>query len=183
MGDRRWALGEGRRAKGRKGENAGPVWFQARLGGRAAPGSGGARLRLALERGADHGLWRAWERSPEDFETLLGIPGVGAKTLRALSLVSELVYGTTASTRDPARFSFAHGGKDAHPFPVDRETYDRTIDVLAAAVKRARVDDSEKVAALKRLSAFGAPALPQIRKSSETFQPGASSRATRVSQE
>lgn len=99
-------------------------------------------------------LLRTWERAPENFETLLGIPGVGAKTLRALSLVSELVYGTTASTRDPARFSFAHGGKDGHPFPVDRETYDRTIDVLASAVKRAKVEDSEKVSALKRLSVF-----------------------------
>jgi hypothetical protein len=99
-------------------------------------------------------LLRTYERSPENFETLLGIPGVGAKTLRALSLVSELVYGTTASTRDPARFSFAHGGKDGHPFPVDRETYDRTIDVLASAVKRAKVDDSEKVRALRRLATF-----------------------------
>jgi len=100
-------------------------------------------------------LLKTWERAPRDFETLLGVPGVGAKTLRALSLVSELVYGTTASTRDPARFSFAHGGKDGHPFPVNRETYDRTIDALSSAVKRARVDDSEKVAAFKRLAAFG----------------------------
>jgi uncharacterized protein len=99
-------------------------------------------------------LVRTWERAPKDFETLLGIEGVGAKTLRALALVSELVYGTTASTRDPARFSFAHGGKDGHPFPVDRETYDRTIDVLGTAVRKAKVADSEKVAALKRLADF-----------------------------
>src|SRR4051812_18881396 len=99
-------------------------------------------------------LLRTWERAPENFESLLGIPGVGAKTVRALALVSELVYGTTASTRDPARFSFAHGGKDGHPFPVDRETYDRTIDVLSSAVQRAKVDRSERVDALKRLAAF-----------------------------
>jgi hypothetical protein len=99
-------------------------------------------------------LVRTWEEAPEDFEKLLGIPGVGAKTVRALALVSELVYGTTASTRDPARFSYAHGGKDGHPFPVDRETYDRTIGVLSSAVQRAKVDRSEKVDALKRLAAF-----------------------------
>ena len=101
-------------------------------------------------------LLRTWEQAPENFETLLGIPGVGAKTVRALALVSELVYGTPASTRDPARFSFAHGGKDGHPFPVDRDTYDRTIDVLSSAVQRAKVDRSEKVDALKRLAAFRA---------------------------
>ena len=99
-------------------------------------------------------LLRTYERAPEDFEALLGVEGVGAKTLRALALVSELVYGTTASAKDPARFSFAHGGKDGHPFPVDRETYDRTIDVLASAVRRAKVADSEKVGALKRLARF-----------------------------
>ncbi len=99
-------------------------------------------------------LLRTWERAPKDFESLLGIEGVGAKTLRALALVSELVYGTTTSTKDPARFSFAHGGKDGHPFPVDRQTYDRTIDVLSSAVSRAKVERSEKVAALRRLAAF-----------------------------
>ena len=102
-------------------------------------------------------LLRTWERAPESFEALLGIPGVGAKTVRALSLVSELVYGTTASTRDPARFSFAHGGKDGHPFPVDRETYDRSIEFLSEAVRRAKVENSEKVSALKRLAAFPRP--------------------------
>jgi hypothetical protein len=99
-------------------------------------------------------LLRTYERAPEDFEALLGVPGVGAKTLRALALASELIYGTRASTRDPARFSFAHGGKDGHPFPVDRETYAKTIEVLGAAVRRARVGHSEKVQALKRLAAF-----------------------------
>jgi uncharacterized protein len=100
-------------------------------------------------------LLKTYERAPEDFETLLGMPGVGAKTLRALALASELVYGTRASTRDPARFAFAHGGKDGHPFPVDRQTYDQTIEVLGAAVRRAKVGEPEKVQALKRLAAFG----------------------------
>jgi len=99
-------------------------------------------------------LLETYERAPGDFETLLGLPGVGAKTLRALALTAELVYGTPASTRDPARFSFAHGGKDRTPFPVDRETYDRTIDLLRRAVDRSRVDRSDKVKALRRLARF-----------------------------
>ena len=100
-------------------------------------------------------LLKTYERSPEDFETLLGMEGVGARTLRALALVSEIVYGTPASTRDPARFSFAHGGKDGTPFPVDRDTYDKTIATLQAAVNRAGISRSERVAALKRLVKFG----------------------------
>jgi uncharacterized protein len=71
-------------------------------------------------------LLKTYERAPEDFETLLGIEGVGPKTLRALALASELVHGTPATMCDPARFSFAHGGKDGTPFPVDRLTYDKT---------------------------------------------------------
>jgi hypothetical protein len=99
-------------------------------------------------------LLTTYERAPENFEALLGIPGIGPKALRALTLVSELIYGTKASTRDPARFSFAHGGKDRTPYPVDRATYDKTIDVLRGAVTRAQVNRTEKVAALKRLATF-----------------------------
>ncbi len=77
--------------------------------------------------------------------------GVGGKTLRALSLVAELVYGVPTSLRDPAMYSFAHGGKDGHPFPVDRETYDKTIEVLGEALRRARVGEQEKLAAIRRL--------------------------------
>jgi uncharacterized protein len=99
-------------------------------------------------------LLKTYERAPEDFETLLGIEGVGPKTLRALALASELIYGTQASTRDPARFAFAHGGKDGIPFPVDRPTYDKTIEILGRAVDRANIDRSERVRALKRLAVF-----------------------------
>jgi hypothetical protein len=97
-------------------------------------------------------LLRTYEAAPRDFEALLGIEGVGAKTLRALALTSELVYGTPASHRDPARYSFAHGGKDGTPFPVDRAAYDRTIEVMGKALNAARVDRSEKVAAFRRLA-------------------------------
>jgi hypothetical protein len=100
-------------------------------------------------------LLKTYERAPADFETLLGMEGVGGRTLRALALVSEIIYGTPASTRDPARFSFAHGGKDGFPYPVDTETYDKTVDVLRAAVTRAGIDRSERVEALKRLVRFG----------------------------
>ena len=96
---------------------------------------------------------RTYDQPPAGFEQLLGMAGVGAKSIRALALVSELVYGAKASVRDPARFSFAHGGKDGHPYPVDRETYDRTIEALRAAVERARLGQREKLDALRRLAA------------------------------
>lgn len=105
-----------------------------------------ARLRKILE--------FTRERAPKDFETLLGLPGVGPKTIRALALASELIYGEPASFRDPARFSFAHGGKDGHPFPVDRHTYDKTIAILGDTVNKARMAWTEKRDALKRLAAL-----------------------------
>jgi hypothetical protein len=97
-------------------------------------------------------LFLIYERQPKVFEELLSLQGVGPKTLRALSLISELVYGVPASFRDPARYSFAHGGKDGHPFPVDRQTYDKSIELLAQAVHKARIDYTEKREALSRLS-------------------------------
>jgi uncharacterized protein len=99
-------------------------------------------------------LLTTYDRAPQNFETLLGMEGVGARTLRALALVSEVIWGTPASTRDPARFAFAHGGKDGTPFPVDRETYDKTIDLLHRAMAHATVDRSERLDALKRLGSF-----------------------------
>jgi len=103
------------------------------------------------------------ERQPADFETLLGLPGVGAKTVRSLSLLAELIYGEPAhrgdlthrwAPADPATFSYAHGGKDGHPFPVDRQAYDESITLLESAVRRARVDPAGKDQALFRLSAW-----------------------------
>ncbi len=96
-------------------------------------------------------LLSTYERQPRDFAQLLGLQGVGAKTLRALSLVSELVHGVAPSYRDPARYSFAHGGKDGIPYPVDRETYDQSIELLARAINRARLGLSEKKDTLSRL--------------------------------
>ena len=99
-------------------------------------------------------LLRTYECAPADFESLLAIEGVGAKTLRALALTSELIYGTSASHRDPARYSFAHGGKDGTPYPVDRATYDKTIEVMHHALNGAKIDRSEKVKAFRRLAEF-----------------------------
>src|SRR5512144_394193 len=99
-----------------------------------------------------HGnLAAAAERGPQDFSELLLVPGVGARTIRALAQVAEVVHGAPCRFSDPARFSVAHGGKDRHPYPVPLKVYDRTIDVLKTAVKKAKLGQSEKLAAIKRL--------------------------------
>ncbi|UCE79968.1 MAG: DUF763 domain-containing protein [Nitrospiraceae bacterium] len=99
-------------------------------------------------------LVNTYERKPHNFERLLGMKGVGPKTLRALSLVSEIVYGKPPSFRDPARFSFAHGGKDGTPFPVDRKTYDETTRVMEKAIQSARIGRQEKIKAVRMLAKF-----------------------------
>ncbi len=96
-------------------------------------------------------LLSTYERQPEDFETLLGLPGVGARTIRALSLISELVYDVAPSYRDPARYSFAHGGKDGIPYPVDKRTYDQSIEILARAIQKAKLGLNDKKEAARRL--------------------------------
>ena len=97
-------------------------------------------------------LLSTYERQPQGFEQLLGLKGVGAKTIRALSLISELVHGVAPSYRDPARYSFAHGGKDGIPYPVDRETYDQSIELLRKAINRTKLGLREKNEAVARLS-------------------------------
>ncbi len=118
----------------------------------------------------------AHEQHPQDFETLLGLPGVGPATIRSLSLLSEIIFQAPPSHRDPtqrrsvaleggveksdhgadprrwADYSHAHGGKDGTPFPVDRATYDRNISVLTDAVRKARLWENDKFEALRRLS-------------------------------
>jgi len=97
-------------------------------------------------------LLSTYERQPKGFEQLLELSGVGARTIRALSLISELVYGVAPSYRDPARYSFAHGGKDGIPYPVDRKTYDQSITLLSRAISKARLGLGEKNEALHRLN-------------------------------
>jgi len=94
----------------------------------------------------------AYDRQPQDFEQLLGLQGVGPKTIRALSLISELIHGVTPSYRDPARYSFAHGGKDGIPYPVDRKIYDQSIELLSKAIRKTELGLKEKNEALNRLN-------------------------------
>lgn len=109
-------------------------------------------------------LLHAYEAQPRDFTELLAVPGVGAKGLRALSLVAELAYGEPASVRDPVSYSFAHGGKDRTPFPVDHATYDSTIASLHQALGEARVGRNDKLAAFRRLAGLqNSPAPPAVR--------------------
>src|SRR3989344_6981818 len=96
-------------------------------------------------------LQRVTYQKPESYEQLLSMQGVGPKTMRALSLVSEIIYGAKPSYEDPARYSFAHGGKDATPYPVDQETYDKTIAVLESAVRKIKISPVEKDKALRRI--------------------------------
>jgi hypothetical protein len=103
------------------------------------------RLQAALAAAADRG--------PADFQDLLTVPGVGARTVFSLALVAEVLHGAPCRFTDPARFSFAHGGKDRHPFPVPTRVYDETIRVLKTAVTRARLGHTEELGAMRRLDA------------------------------
>jgi hypothetical protein len=96
-------------------------------------------------------LAAAANRAPADFADLLLVPGVGARTVRALAMVAEVVHGAPYRFTDPARFSLAHGGKDRHPFPVPLSVYDETISVMKAAVQKAKLGREDRLAALKRL--------------------------------
>jgi hypothetical protein len=97
-------------------------------------------------------LWLTQEKQPADFEELLLLEGMGPRTLQSMALVSEVIYGTASRFSDPARFSFAHGGKDGHPFPVPVKIYDETIAVLSKAVQQAKVGQSDKLHAIQQLS-------------------------------
>ena len=96
-------------------------------------------------------LTAAANRGPADFAELLLVPGVGARTVRALAMVAEVIHGAPYRFTDPARFSFAHGGKDRHPFPVPLRVYDETIGVMKAAVQKARLGQDDRLAAIRRL--------------------------------
>lgn len=109
-------------------------------------------------------LWLTQEKQPADFEELLLLEGLGPRTLQSLALVSEVIYGTPSRFTDPARFSFAHGGKDGHPFPVPLKVYDETIQVLGKAIQKARLDQSDKQHAILKLGEL-------TRKAEKNFVP------------
>ena len=109
-------------------------------------------------------LTTAYESEITDFETMLLLKGMGPRTLQSLVLVSEVIHGTPSRFTDPARFSFAHGGKDGHPFPVPMKVYDEVIDFMDNRLLKAKIDRSEKQKAFKRLHTMA-------KLAEESFQP------------
>ncbi len=99
-------------------------------------------------------LQKAYELQPENYEELVSLRGMGPKKIRALSLISDLVYGTEPSWKDPVKYSFTHGGKDGFPYPVNREVYDSSIETLKEAVEQAKLDSKDRLYAIKRLHEY-----------------------------
>jgi len=97
-------------------------------------------------------LWLTHDKQPADFEELLLLQGMGPRTLQSMALVSEVIYGTPSRFSDPARFSFANGGKDGHPFPVPVNVYDETLKVLSNAISKAKIGETDKLHAIQKLS-------------------------------
>ena len=96
-------------------------------------------------------LWLAQEQEAQGFDDLLLLKGMGPRTLQSLTLVSEVLHGTPSRFSDPARFAFAHGGKDATPFPVPTKVYDETIHAMRTAVDQAKIGHTDKMSAIKKL--------------------------------
>ena len=99
-------------------------------------------------------LQKAYEIQPRTYEGLIAIKGVGPKTIRSLALISELVYGAKASWKDPVKYSFAHGGKDGIPHPINRKLMDDNTKLLQDAIRNAKLGNKDKLCAIKRLSNF-----------------------------
>jgi hypothetical protein len=97
---------------------------------------------------------RAYDFQPENYEQLLGMSGVGPATVRGLALIAELVYGAQPSWKDPVKYSFCVGGKDGVPYPVNKRSYDKIIETLGNAITQAKVNDKERINAIKRLRKF-----------------------------
>ncbi len=99
-------------------------------------------------------LEKAYEIQPQSYEELVSIKGIGPKTVRSLALISSLIYGDKVSWEDPVKYSFAHGGKDGIPYPVDKQLMDSSTETLKNAIRQAKLNDNEKINALKRLGNF-----------------------------
>ena len=128
-----------------------PLQLQLDLPHLVLPGHHDVRPSDVILRRLHGALAAASDRGPADFADLLLIPRVGARTVRALAMVAEVVHGAPCRFADPARFSLAHGGKDRHPYPVPTKVYDKTIDVLKAAVAQAKLGNDDRLDALRRL--------------------------------
>ena len=96
----------------------------------------------------------SYDRQYRDFASLLLLENLGPRTLQSLALVAEVIHGVPTRFTDPARFSFAHGGKDGHPFPVPLKTYDESLSVLRRSLDAARIGDTEKADGFRRLNQF-----------------------------
>jgi hypothetical protein len=112
----------------------------------------------------------AYERDFHDFAELLLLEKLGPRTLQTLSPVAEVVHGTPTRFSDPARFSFALGGKDRHPFPVPLKTYDESIAVLQSSLEAAKIGDTDKIGGFERLHRF-------VRSVEQRYQPEADFKA------
>ena len=127
------------------------------LGGNRVDASG-----FEMPRRLDWGLFkRIYEIQPSNYAELLSIHGVGGATIRALSLIAELIYGAKASWSDPVKYSFAHGGKDGVPYPVARKVYDESIRYLYGAIEGAEIEREERMDALKKLANFSERMFPR----------------------
>lgn len=117
------------------------------------PGHHDVRPKDVMIRRLHGALAAAADAGPEDFTDLLLVPGVGARTIRSLAMVAEVIHGAPCRFADPARFSLAHGGKDRQPFAVPTKVYDETIRVMKSAVERAKLGNDERLEAIRRMDA------------------------------
>ena len=97
---------------------------------------------------------KTYDIQPQNYEDLISIPGIGPSSVRALSLIGEIIFGTKASWQDPVKFNFAHGGKDGVPYPVARKTYDKSISYLSSAIEGAEIQREERIEVLKKLTDY-----------------------------
>lgn len=117
-------------------------------------------ISLTMPRNINWNILRgAYEFQPKDYEEMLSIKGLGPRTVRALALVSELIYGEQPSWKDPVKYSFAVGGKDGVPYPVDRNAMDESIEILRSGIEDTKIGKNEQLRALKRLREFVPPDL------------------------
>ena len=106
---------------------------------------------------------KCYDIQPQNYEQLISVPGIGPASVRALSLIGEIIFGTRASWQDPVKYNFAHGGKDGVPYPVARKTYDKSISYLSSAIEGAEIEREQRIQALRKLAEFSARMFDQSR--------------------
>ena len=113
--------------------------------------------RYEMPRKLDWNAFRkCYDIQPQNYEELISVPGIGPASIRALSLIGEIIFGTKASWQDPVKYNFAHGGKDGVPYPVARRTYDKSISYLSSAIEGADIEREQRILALRKLAQFSA---------------------------